>query len=67
MSSTAHADRFDEVIDNKKYRGWDSSEEITRYFPLLAPAQHPFVANTPYPTIHTMVQYTRQQPEGAER
>jgi hypothetical protein len=64
---SAYANRFDEVVDNKKYRGWDSSEEITRYFPSLAPSQHPFVANTPYPSIHTMVQYTRQQPEGAER
>jgi hypothetical protein len=66
MSSTAHADQFDEVIDNKKYRGWDSLEEITRYFPSLTPAQHPFVTDTPYPSIHTMVQYARQQPEGTE-
>jgi hypothetical protein len=64
---SAYANRFDEVVGNKKYQGWDSSEEITRYFPLLAPSQHPFVANTPYPSIHTMVQYTCQQPEGADR
>jgi hypothetical protein len=63
---SAYADRFYEVVDNKKYRGWDFSEEITRCFLSLALYQHPFVANTPYPTIHTMVQYARQQPEGAE-
>jgi hypothetical protein len=44
----------------------DSSKEITRHFTSLALSQHPFVANTPYSSIHTMVQYTHQQPEGAE-
>jgi hypothetical protein len=61
---STYADKFDEVVDNKKYWGWDSSKEIIHHFPMLAPSQHPWLTNTPYPSIQTMVQYTHQQLEG---
>src|ERR1700750_223380 len=63
----AYADKFDEVVDNKKYWGWHSDEEITRHFPSLALRLHPLVADTPYPDIHQLVEMARTVPQGIER